>query len=224
MSKNKYAIRSRISEGKFREIVRCFAHDFTATQSAKLTGVNRRSINEIFLKIRRRITEASLREPVVPLRGEVESDESYFGPHRVRGKRGRGAGGKIIVFGLLKRQGRVHVQIVPKCTKRALLPIIRGRVATGSTVYTDGWKAYDGLILDGYRHYRIHHSKNEFARGKKHINGIESFWSFAKRRLSKFNGVKKYFPLHLKESEFRFNHRRDNIYAKLLKLLRKYPA
>ncbi len=88
------------------------------------------------------------------------------------------------------------------------MPIIQGKVLEGSTVYTDGWKAYDGLILNGYDHYRIFHSQNEFARGKNHVNGIESFWSFAKRRLAKFNGLKdKNFFLHLKESEFKFNHR-----------------
>ncbi|MGL5720445.1 MAG: transposase, partial [Alphaproteobacteria bacterium] len=68
--------------------------------------------------------------------------------------------------------------------------------------------AYDGLILNGYDHYRVFHSRDEFARGKCHVNGIESFWSFAKRRLAKFNGLtNKNFLLHLQECEFRFNHR-----------------
>ena len=90
------------------------------------------------------------------------------------------------------------------------MPIIQGKILEGSTLYTDGWKAYDGLILNGYDHYRIFHSQNEFARGKNHVNGIESFWSFAKRRLAKFNGLtdKKFF-LHLKECEFRFNNRHE---------------
>jgi transposase len=88
------------------------------------------------------------------------------------------------------------------------MPIIQGKIREGSTIYTDGWKAYDGLLLNGYDHYRIYHSKNEFARGKNHVNGIESFWSFAKRRLAKFNGLTdKNFFLHLKECEFRFNYR-----------------
>jgi len=92
----------------------------------------------------------------------------------------------------------------------------------GSTIYTDGWKAYDGLILNGYEHYRVYHSKNEFARGKSHVNGIESFWSFAKRRLAKFNGLTddKFF-LHLKECEFRFNHRNENLEQKALKIMKK---
>lgn len=102
------------------------------------------------------------------------------------------------------------------------MPSIQGRILEGSTIYTDGWKAYDGLILNGYEHYRVYHSKNEFARGKSHVNGIESFWSFAKRRLAKFNGLTddKFF-LHLKECEFRFNHRNKNLEQKALKIMKK---
>ena len=107
----------------------------------------------------------------------------------MRGRRGRGAPGKTPVFGLLRRNGKVIVSLVKNCSKEELMPIIQGRILERSTIYTDGWKAYDGLILNGYEHYRVYHSKNEFARGKSHVNGIESFWSFAKRRLAKFNGL-----------------------------------
>ena len=70
----------------------------------------------------------------------------------------------------------------------------------------------------------MHHGADEFAKGKNHINGIESFWSYAKRRLAKFHGVpREMFYLHLKECEFRFNHRSDNLYAILLELLRYNP-
>lgn len=86
------------------------------------------------------------------------------------------------------------------------MPIIQGKILEGSVIHTDGWKAYDGLVLNGYDHYRVFHSTNEFARGKSHVNGIECFWSFAKRRMSKFNGLTDdTFLLHLKECECRFN-------------------
>ena len=91
------------------------------------------------------------------------------------------------------------------------MPIIQGKILEGSTIHTDGWKAYDGLILNGYNHYRVFHHENEFARGKSHVNGIESFWSYAKRRFSKFNGLSdEKFLLHLKETECRFNYRGEN--------------
>ena len=140
--------------------------------------------------------------------GEFELDESYFGARRVRGKRGRGAAGKTPVFGLLKRNGKVFVTVVPNGSKEELMPIIQGKILTGSTVHTDGWKAYDGLILNGYNHYRVFHHENELARGKSHVNGIECFWSYTKRRLSKFNGLTDAkFILLLKESECKFTER-----------------
>ncbi len=74
---------------------------------------------------------------------------------RVRGKRGRAAAGKTPVFGLLKRNGKVFVSIDKNCSKEALMPIIQGKIVEGSVVHTDEWKAYDGLILNGYDHYRV---------------------------------------------------------------------
>jgi transposase len=220
---NKYKKRSHISNKKFREIVRYFSLDFTATNTANLTKISRNSVNKIYSQIRQKILLCTNSEQE-KFSGELELDESYFGAKRVRGKRGRGAAGKTPVFGLLKRDGKVFVQIVKNCTRSELMPIIQGKILEGSTINTDGWKAYDGLILNGYSHHRVFHSKNEFARGKNHVNGIESFWSFCKRRLSKFNGLTdEKFILHLKESEFRFNNRKNNLYSVLLKFLKDNP-
>ena len=221
--KNKYYNRSRISEKKFREILKYFCHDETASKTAIYTSVNRNTINKIFSEIRQHLFANNIiadnKED-----GEFELDESYFGAKRVRGKRGRGAAGKTPVFGLLKRDGKVYVEIVKNCTRQQLLPIIQGKILEGSTINTDGWKAYDGLVLNGYTHHRVFHSKNEFARGKNHVNGIESFWSFTKRRLAKFNGLTdNNFILHLKESEFRFNNRKLDLYAIMLKMFREFP-
>jgi len=221
--KNKYYNRSRISEKKFREILKYFCYDETASKTAIYTSINRNTINKIYDQIRQKIFLA-LNWQEEKSFGEFELDESYFGAKRIRGKRGRGAAGKTPVFGLLKRDGKVFVQIVQNCTREQLMPIIQGKILEGSTINTDGWKAYDGLILNGYTHHRVFHSHNEFARGKNHVNGIESFWSFIKRRLAKFNGLtNEKFLLHLKESEFRFNNRKQNLYKILLEILRKNP-
>lgn len=221
--KNKYYYRSKISERKFRELVRYFSLDFTASDTARLTGLSVRSVNTIFLKIRQRIAENC--EQLSPIEGVVEVDESYFGARRIRGKRGRGASGKTIVFGIFKRNGRVFTEIVPDASKAALQKVIRGHVSIDSVIHSDGWRGYNGLVDLGYaKHFRVHHGQNEFAKGSKHINGIESFWSYAKRHLVQFNGVPRHtFYLHLKEIEFRFNHRNDNLYQELLRLLRENP-
>lgn len=220
--KNKYFVKSHIREPQFRKILRYFSSDFEASQCAKLTKLTRKTINKLYHKFRVRIYQIEENQSS-RINEEIEVDESYFGARRVRGKRGRGAKGKVPVIGLLKRNGKVFTQIIENCKRRELMPVIRGRVLEESTIYTDGWKSYDGLVLNGYKHYRIHHHKNEFARGKNHVNGIESFWSYTKRRLLKFNGIRKdKFLLHLKESQFRWNNRRS-IYKLLLENFREKP-
>ena len=184
-------------------------NDLTATQAAEICGVNRNTVNRYYTLLRRAILSQSVQEAKAEI-GVFELDESYFGARRVRGKRGRGAAGKTPVFGLLKRGEKVFVTIVPDCSRETLMPIIPGKILEKSTIYTDGWRAYDGLVLNGYDHYRVFHSENEFARGKSHVNGIENFWSFAKRRLAKFNGcASAAFALHLKECERHCCHRNE---------------
>ena len=210
----------RLSDYKIKKIMECFCNDLTASTSAKILSLNRKTVNAYFKEFRIKILENSIKNHTKEL-GEFELDESYFGAKRIRGKRGRGAAGKTPVFGLLKRNGKVFVTVVKNCSREALMPIIQGKILEGSTIHTDGWKAYDGLILNGYDHYRVYHSENEFARGKSHVNGIECFWSFAKRRLAKFNGLSSdSFVLHLKECEFRFNHRGENLLPILKKICR----
>ena len=224
--KNKYIVRSRISQKKFREILKYFAEDIEATKIANLTGISRISINKILKNIR--ILMASECEKISKFSGEIEIDESYFGAKRVRGKRGRGAANKTPVFGMLKRDGKVYTQIVKNCSASELIPILsQYSELDSSTIYSDCWKAYDGLVdYAALAHYRVKHSKNEFANGKNHINGIENFWGYAKHRLAKFKGIKKgNFLLHLKECEFRYNTKttQENLYQKLLKLIRENP-
>ena len=116
--RNRYYKNSKISEARFRRLLKAFAMDFSASDTARLTGISVRSVNAIYLKIRERIAEYC--ESQSSYSGEVELDESYFGPKRIRGKRGRGAGGKTIVFGIFKRNGHVFTENVPDARKRTL--------------------------------------------------------------------------------------------------------
>jgi transposase len=233
---NKYIIRSRISEKKFREILKFFCLDLEAKKISEISGISRNSVNKIIKAIRVRIAE--LCEYSNPLGlGEIEIDESYFGAKRTRGKRGRGSSGKTPVFGMLKRNGKVYTQIVKNCSANELIPIIKSQADNDSTMFSDSWKSYNGLADFGYkRHYRIKHGNNEFAKrhigsqdGKRikirnHINGIENFWGLAKTRLVRFRGIhKSTFKLHLKECEFRFNNRKENLYKILLAEIKKLP-
>lgn len=220
---NKYIYRSRISEAKTREIIKYFSVDLNATQISKLSNLSRNSVNNILTALRLRISLLSEQEK--PFTGEVEVDESFFGARRQKGKRGRGAYGKTIVFGLYKRNDKVYTEIVPNCSRATLQAIIKGKVELESIIHSDNWRGYNGLVDLGYkRHYRLDHGKNEFVRGNSHINGIEGFWGYAKTRLTKFKGMhKNTFYLHLKETEFRYNYRNDDLYKLLLNNLRNNP-
>lgn len=221
--RNRYYKAAKISEAKFRQIMRCFSEDLTASSTARMTGVSVRSVNDLFLKIRKRL--AAISEAQSPFEGQLEVDESYFGPKRIHGKRGRGAGGKTIVFGILKRGENVYTRIIPNAAKSTLRKVIRGRVSLNSVIHSDSWIGYDGLVDVGYaKHLRVRHADGQYAVQDNHINGIESFWSFAKHRLSRFHGIPKHtFYFHLKETEFRFNHRHGNLYRALLKMFRENP-
>jgi len=220
--KNRYCKSSKLSEAKFRMLVKCFSADLTATQIAQFSGINRNTVNRYLRLIRGRIVEFC--EEQRALFGVVEVDESLFGARRVKGKRGRGAYGKTTVFGIYERDGMVYTEIVPDFSKATLQAIIRGKVGMESIINSDGWTGYNGLVDIGYGHYRVNHSKDEFVRGAHHINGIEGFWGCSKTRLSKFRGLPpQTFLLHLKETEFRFNNRDKNIGKTILKMCRKNP-
>ena len=221
--KNKYANRSKISEKKIRQIVKLFSIDLDASQITIISGLNRNTINRYLTGIRKRIAE--FRESQSPFSGEVEVDESFFGARRIKGKRGRGAFGKTIVFGIFRRNGSVFTEIVPDCRRATLQAVIRGRVDLESVIHSDGWRGYNGLVDLGYKkHFRVNHGQDQFVHDKSHINGIESFWGYAKTRLSRFRGMSKStFYLHLKECEFRFNNRGKNLYPLILKIIRKNP-
>ena len=138
MIKNRYVKRAKISEAKFRQLIRLFAYDLDAKTIASLTHLNRNTVNRYFALIRKRIAEFC--EQQSPVQGEIEVDESYFGGKRIKGKRGRGAYKKTPVFGIFKRGGKVYTEIVPDCAKATLQGIIRGRVKilTASSIQMDG--------------------------------------------------------------------------------------
>jgi hypothetical protein len=183
--KNKYAKRSKISERKIRHIVKMFSLDLDASQITKISKLNRNTLNRYLTEIRKRIAEYCERQS--PFSGEVEIDESYFGARRIKGKRGRGAFGKTIVFGIFKRNGKVFPEIIPDCRRTTLQAVIRGHIGLENIIHSDGWQGYNGLVdLGSKKHFRVNDGQNKFVHGKSHINGIESFWGYSKTRLSTF--------------------------------------
>jgi len=213
---------SKLSCYRVKKVLECFCLDLTATQTAGLLKLNRKTVNALYARFRLVIALKRMQERH-EFRGVVEIDESYFGASRVRGRalprlRGRGTL-KQPVFGILERHGEVYTEIIPDCSAKTLRAIIRGWIDPQSIVCSDGWPGYDGLVDVGYdKHIRINKRK-AFTRGRTHINGIEAFWSFTKRRLAKFNGVKTNFDLHLKECEWRYNKSPSFLFRNLLHLI-----
>jgi len=190
-------------------------HLGSVREASKQLGLAYNTVYNIQSLIRRAIlaTDANASS----FSGEIEMDESYFGG-RKKGKRGRGAAGKVPVFGILERGGKVTVEVVTDVQGETLLELAIKKVKRGSLIYTDKFRSYNGLISYGFKHRRIDHGKR-FANGKVYINGIDGFWSFAKERLLKYHGVDAdKFPLYLKELEFRYNHRDRDFFDDLIQV------
>lgn len=197
--------KSRLNRVIQDKLIEHFVAGTTARCAASLVGVNFKTACYYFQRLREIIAVELEAQSHEVFDGEIEVDESYFGGVR-KGKRGRGAAGKVPVFGLLKRGGRVYTKIIPDASSATLIPIIERKVIPDSIVYSDCWRGYNVLDVSEFKHYRINHSKL-FADKKNHINGIENFWNQAKRHMRKFNGIpRQNFGLFLKECEWRFNN------------------
>ena len=196
--------RCRLTEKQQDRLAELFIAGSTARTAADLCGVNAKTAVLFFHRLRLLIAARLIEE--APFTGEVEVDESYFGGHR-KGKRGRGAAGKVAVFGILKRGGRVYTMVATDLRRETVIPIIRAKVVPDSVVYTDSYNIYDVLDVSEFHHHRINHQRAFVAERRNHINGIENFWNHAKRTLRRYNGIpRKHFGLFLKEAEFRFNY------------------
>jgi transposase-like protein len=212
---------SKLSHHKIKQILQCFSLELTAVQASRQLRLNRHTLDRYYNLFREKIAEYQ-EQQIHKLSGNIEIDESYFGSRHRGDPRGRSTKVKIPVVGILKRNGIVYTKIIPNVSRHTLMPIIKELVEKSkSNVYTDRWKSYDGLALLGYKHYRINHSK-EFVTNHHHINGIESFWSYVKRKMRKHNGIARHrFYYYLKEAEFRFNNRNRNPFPFLKSIVLK---
>ncbi|WP_208738285.1 IS1595 family transposase [Oceanidesulfovibrio marinus] len=156
-----------------------------------------------------------------PFEGDVECDKSTFGGVR-KGKRGWGAAGKVIVLGIVKRNGMVRAFPLKARSQAEVVQLVREHTLPGSLYYTDQWQAYASLRLRG-EHVVVRKEKGR-PKGRDHIKGIEGFWSYAKNWQYPFRGVpRKFFHLYLGEVCFRFNHRNEDLFPILLNALRTTP-
>lgn len=190
-----------------------FYLEISARRAANELNLDYGVIHRKFTNYRKSIANYCNQE-AKKLNGEIEIDESYFGGKR-KGNRGRGAKNKEIVFGILERKGKIYTNIVENVSAETLMNEIKNKTNKGSVFYTDGWKSYASLEQYG-KHNIIDHDK-KLVENHNHINGIEGFWSFAKERFHKYHGISKTnYPFYIKEMEFRFNHRNENVFNLLI--------
>ena len=169
--------------------------------------------------------------------GIVEVDETYLGGQkknkrkaqlrkdkRIYGKESKRGFGttKQPVFGILARNGKVHAELVNDTEAKDLIPIITKKVESGTRICSDTWRAYTGLATRGYVHRTVEHQKKEYVKGRNHINGLEGFWGYLKRKLAAKGGIRrKYLYLFLAEYVWRYNYRNLKIEQKTNRLLKK---
>lgn len=217
--------KARLKKNKLNSLIKAFALDLTATQAAKLHKIHRNTVNAWYRHFRELIYIASRRAP--RLAGDIEIDQAFFGGSKKKKdaalvRRLAGLPTREILekakkikpekrsqlLGILQRGGLVYTHPIAKADAQTLLPIIHMVIEPGSTVYTDSWGGFNKLKLDDYVHKAINHSLEYSDKKGSHINGIESFWAFAKYRLDKFKGIPKVTALlHIKECEFRYNNK-----------------
>jgi transposase len=211
--------RCKIGGKKQDKLLELFVAEVTARTAADLTGLHRNTVALFYHKLRQ-LLAAKMAE-IEPELGVFECDESYFGGVR-KGKRGRGAAGKVCVFGILKRGGKVYALPVADAKGPTLLTTLQTKVLADSVVFTDSLPSYNILDISGFKHHRVNHAKEFVNRRGQHINGIENFWNQSKRVLRKYNGIpRKHFFLFLKECEFRFNYGSPKSQLALLKIWTK---
>lgn len=219
-----------LSRKEWRQVIGWLLREQSAKAIAEVTGLDRKRVIRALMYARK----AMAVDVPEQFSGIVEVDETYLGGQwknkrkhiRDKGtKRGKGTT-KQPVFGIYARQGIVWAELVDNTGSGTLLPLIRKQVSEGSTVCSDTWKGYTGIATEGYVHRLVKHSEGEFSDGKgTHINGLEGFWGYLKRKLAAKGGIRRErLGLYLAEYVWRFNHRTLSHKLKterLLKLLQE---
>jgi transposase len=210
---------------KWRFIAKYFVLGLSSNKVSEQLGVSVNTAAKAMSRLREALAEW---KPDI-FTGIVEVDETYLGGQwknkrqvaRAEGtKRGKGTS-KQPVFGILCREGQVWAEIVPDTKAETLMPIILGKVESGSTVCSDMWTAYTGVASKGFVHRLVDHGKREFSDNRGgHINGLEGFWGYLKRQLASKGGVRRErLHLFLAEYVWKYNHRKEDVKSQILALI-----
>ena len=223
---NPRSLNLRLTKTQWKQILRWFLLEQSSNSIAELTKLSKKRILRALAYAR----IAMCKDIPDVFSGIVEVDETYLGGHwknkrkatrDVGTKRGRGTS-KQPAFGILCRSGLVWAEIVEDVGANTLQPLIKRQVKSGSTICSDTWKGYTGIATQGYVHRLVNHSEQEYSDRKgTHINGLEGFWGYLKRKLAAKGGIRRHrMWLYLGEYVWRYNHRQLSLDEQLSKLIR----
>ncbi|WP_148707318.1 IS1595 family transposase [Chitinophaga skermanii] len=227
--KNKYLKGAHLSERKFKEILKLFSEDLTATQIASISGVSRVTVNSYLKKIRLQIVrfcEAEMSvvalpsKPVAARQGVLqqgEADHAGLGKEMDRTV-------KPVIFGIYRSGSKVYTEILPDISRSMVQAVVRGRSILETIGTADRIRKFSGVVdLGQYRLYHLNHHQTD-SQQRSITEDVDGFWALTKHRLAKFKGLNRNTAyLHLKECEFRYNNRTQDIYVVLLELLKNFP-
>jgi hypothetical protein len=225
--KNKYLKGAHLSERKFKEILRLFAEDLTATQIANISGVSRVTVNSYLKKIRQQIARhcesllpaESHSRPATPARNVHHASSADEGDVSVKTEVGRNV--RPVVFGIYRSSDRLHTEILPDVSRSMIHSVVRSsRSILEMQNAAEKIRRFSNVVDLGQ--YRLYNLENEGAVSV--ADDVDAFWGLTKHRLAKFKGLNRSTVyLHLKECEFRYNNRNEDIYETLLELLKTQP-
>lgn len=216
--KQKFALKNgkvKINREVLRKIIAEFVLEHSTNMILERVKISKRKLLETLTLLRMRM----IKDIPDVFEGTVEVDETYLGGQwknkrkslknqSQKSKRGRGTT-KQPVFGILCRNGKVWAELIDNVEAVDLQPLIMRQVKKGSTICSDTWKAYTGIASREYVHRMVEHGRGEYSDKKgNHINGLEGFWGYLKRKLAARGGIRrKRLPLFLGEYVWRYNHR-----------------
>jgi len=202
----------RLSRYQWRQIIQWFVLEQSVNKIREQTTVSKYHILQTLLALRKQM----LFDVPDAFEGIVEVDETYLGGQWKNKRkaqrleyhpRGRGTL-KQPVFGILCRSGQVWAELVSNVESSRIQPLIQKQVKRGSTICSDTWRGYTGIALKGYVHRLVEHKKEYVSRQGNHINGLEGFWGYLKRKLQAKGGIRRSrLHLYLAEYVWRYNHR-----------------
>jgi transposase len=223
--KNKYLKGAHIYERKFRELLKLFCEDLTATQIANISGISRVTINNYLRMIRSKI--ANFCEDNNPAGYLIDNEFAAFSStdnltmqekpqHELN----------TTVFGIYKSDNGIFTNLLSDIDKATITEIVRSKKINGNAgKWYDKLKQYSGIAnFNSYKLIRINNDELETAKGRGQIDEIDFFWGLIKGRLTKFRGMNNAtLYLHVKESEFRYNYRNTDIFYLLTNIIQQQP-